>query len=269
MLQSPSESSVSSLRGSVDYTGVAETPGTRITRQAAAMALSRYELARRHSTGRHVLEVACGSGQGLGYVAAAARRVVGGDITTSLLRQAQAHYQGSIPLVRFDAQALPFREGTFDVVEVHEAIYYMTDARSVFAESRRVLAKGGLLIVSSINPAWLDFNPSPHATRYFAAAELKAILETMFTAVDIRFGFSTQEGGGGGRVVSLLKRAAIRTRVIPKTMRGKELLKRAFLGPLLTVPPELTSGLAPVDEPVEAPIAEAAKFRTIYALAHV
>jgi ubiquinone/menaquinone biosynthesis C-methylase UbiE len=233
------------------------------------MAISRYELARKYASGRRVLEVACGSGQGLGYVAAVASRVVGGDITNALLRQARDHYRGSIPLVRFDAHALPFAPASFDIVELHEAIYYMADARAVLTEIRRVLRSGGLLIVSSINPAWLDFNPSPHATRYFNAAELKTALESTFSTVDIRFGFAVDDLTLLHRGIALLKRTAVRLRLIPRTMRSKALLKRVFLGPLLPVPPELTAGLAPVDEPVAAPITESSRFRTIYAMARV
>lgn len=252
-----------------DYTGVTETPGTLVSREAASMALSRYELVRRLAAGKRVLEVACGSGQGLGYVARNAARVVGGDITPGLLAQAQAHYRAAVPLVRFDAHALPFTSASFDIVQIHEAIYYMAQPPRVFEECRRVLSAEGVLVVSSINPAWTDFNPSPHAEAYLGAGELKAVLEGVFRSVDILFGFAVPHRGPMRLSLSGIKRLAVRLKLIPRTMRGKTLLKRVFLGPLLPVPAELTLSLALVDEPLPAPLNDSSRFRIIYAVAHL
>ena len=250
-----------------DYTSVTETPGTLVSREAASMALSRYELVRCLAAGRRVLEVACGSGQGLGYVARDAARVVGGDITPGLLAQAHGHYRGAIPLVQFDAHALPFVSASFDVVQIHEAIYYMAQPQRVFEECRRVLTPDGVLVVSSINPAWADFNPSPHAAGYLGAGDLKTALERTFRSVDILFGFAVPQHTPFRLALSAVKRLAVRLKLIPRTMRGKTLLKRMFVGPLVPVPVELAPGLAPVDEPLPALLCDSSKFRIIYAVA--
>jgi len=253
-----------------DYTGVTETPGTQISRQAASMALSRYELVRRRSRGKAVLEIACGSGQGLGYVAASATRLVGGDVTFSLLARANRHYAGAprpIPLVQFDAHALPFAPKSFDLIQIHEAIYYFADIDRVLAECARVLRDDGTLMVSSINSEWPDFNPSPHAVHYCSAAELGRRLSARFRTVDISFGFAVEEMSSLDAVKSAIKRIAVRLNLIPKTMKGKTLLKRVFLGPLVTVPHELQAALAPVEQPIQRPLTDAPKFRVIYAVA--
>jgi ubiquinone/menaquinone biosynthesis C-methylase UbiE len=231
------------------------------------MAVSRYELVRRLAEGRRVLEVACGSGQGLGYVARSAARIVGGDITLSLVARARTHYQGRVPVLQFDAHALPFAEAAFDLIEIHEALYYMARLDQVFAECKRVLAPGGLLVVSSINPAWPDFNPSPHAVRFLEAPELEAALLRWFPSVSIRFGFAVRPGGVTQRGLSVLKRLAVRLGIIPKSMRGKTVLKRIFLGRLVPVPAELTSEYARIDEAVTAPFGDADTFRVMYAVA--
>jgi SAM-dependent methyltransferase len=250
-----------------DYTGVTETPGTLVSREAASMAISRYELVRRLAAGGRVLEVACGSGQGLGYVARSAALVVGGDITPEFLAHAQGHYRGRVPLAQFDAHDLPFATASFDLVAIHEAIYYMRSPRRVFEECRRVLKPEGALVVSSINPAWADFNPSPYAVGYLGAGELNARLQEVFRSVEILFGFATGRPTILGLLVSTLKRLAVRLKVIPKTMRGKTILKRIFLGPLLPVPAELTDGLVPIDEPQRAHVRESSRFRIIYGVA--
>lgn len=258
---------MSSSRSSPDYTGVTETPGTLVSREAASMALSRYELVRQLATGRRVLEIACGSGQGLRYVAREAAWVVGGDITAGLLARAQRHNRGVVPLVQFDAHQLPFSNASFDVVQIHEAIYYMGDPRRVFDECRRVLRPGGVLVISSINPAWPDFNPSPHATGYLGAEELKAALLQSFREAQIRFGFPVKPPTVVDAAVSALKRTAVRFKLIPKTMGGKTMLKRMFLGPLIPVPAELTPGCARIDAPQDSPADASPRFRIIYAVA--
>ena len=231
------------------------------------MAVSRYEVVRRLSIGKRVLEIGCGAGQGLRYVGEEASLIIGGDITAGLLAIANQHYRGWLPLVRLDAHQLPFGDGAFDVVQMHEAIYYMANAGQVIRECRRVLGTPGLLVVSTINPEWADFNPSPHATRYLTASELEMTVAREFRSVDILFGFPVSQPSVRDAVVSQLKRLAVKWHVIPRTMNGKAALKRIFLGPLQAVPPELTAGFAPVDEPRRATHEPAERFKVIYAIA--
>ena len=108
------------------------------------MIYTRYAFAASFCRDHHVLEVGCGVGQGLGYLARVAAHVVGGDLSLGLIRQTHAHYQGRIPLAQFDAQALPFRDQSFDVVILHEAIYYLSSPQRLVAESRRVLRGNGV-----------------------------------------------------------------------------------------------------------------------------
>ena len=58
--------------------------------------------------------------------------------------------------------------------------------------------------------------------------------------------------------------------LIPKTMKGKELLKRIFSGKLIPLPPEITDDMAeyipPVPIPFDTPNFE---FKVIYAVAQL
>lgn len=247
----------------VDYTPVTETPGVGITREAARMLSSRYGLTRRYCAGRRVLEVACGSGQGLGYLRRAATLVCGGDITPGLLDRARRAYNGSIPLVRFDATRLPFAGASFDVVAMHEALYYLDDPDAFFRDAGRLLRREGTLVLSTVNPEWADFNPSPFARRYLTAAELGTRLDRYFRTVRLYGGFVVTQGGA----LSQLKRQAIRLHLMPRTMRGKQMLKRLFYGSLVPVPEELPEDLAPMDEPVALDGRQAREFKIVYAVA--
>ena len=63
------------------------------------MVYTRYRFAADFCRRRRVLEVACGPGVGLGYLARHAGEIVGGDLTGSLLGQARRSLRGVIPLV--------------------------------------------------------------------------------------------------------------------------------------------------------------------------
>lgn len=112
-----------------DYSSVTEAAGHRLRHQANAMMYTRYRFATDLTRGTDVLEGACGAGQGLGLLAASARRVVGGDYTRALVRQAHAHYRGRIPLLCLDAHAIPSPQQAFDAVLLYEAFYYNCSGR--------------------------------------------------------------------------------------------------------------------------------------------
>lgn len=251
-----------------DYTAVTETPEIKVTAEALAMQISRYRFGAELSKGRRVLEAACGSGSGLGYLArAGAHMVIGGDITGSLIRSASSYYGSRVGLLQFDAQTLPFKSASFDVILLYEALYYLAEPDAFVHETARVLRPGGHIVISSVNCEWADFNPSPCSTRYFSANELRRILEKHGFRARVYGGFAVQRANGSGRLVSLIKRAAIAAHVMPQTMKKKEWLKRLFLGPLQHAPRELTDGVGKHDPPVALDNLDfACDFKILYAV---
>ena len=237
------------------------------SREQLAMLLTRYDLAARHSSGKDVLEVGCGAGLGLGYVAMRARRIVGGDYTSALLKTAQRHYGTRVPLVRLDAQRLPFRGASFDLVLLYETIYYLHNPDQFVTEAHRVLRAEGMLIICTVNREWVEFNPSPFSTRYYTAAELEVLLlESGFTTR--AFGaFSARAKGMRPVLTSVIKRAAVAWRLMPKTMRGKQLLKRVFFGPLTPLPSEIRSGIGRIEPLTPLDQSTTRNFKVVYLLA--
>jgi len=251
----------------IDYSHVTEAHGNEITREALEMMCTRYVFAARFSERRDVLEVACGAGQGLGVLGGHARRVVGADYTAALLDMARGHYADRVPLARVDAQRLPFADGSFDVVVMYEALYYLANPDAFIAEARRVLRPGGQLIVCTVNREWVDFNPSPFSTAYHSATELRALLEHGGFQTAMFAAFPVQQASLRDHVVSIVKRTAVTLGLVPKTMRGKRLLKRLFFGRLVVFPPELREDMAPYREPV--PLAgggQVSGYKVLYAV---
>jgi SAM-dependent methyltransferase len=252
----------------IDYSRVTEVPGDRASSEQIQRLFSRYHFAIPYCDGKDVLEVACGAGQGLGYLAQRAKKVVGGDFTESLVVDARSTYKGNMPVLRLDAHILPFHNDCFDVVILYEAIYYLIQPEAFLGECCRVLRDGGKVIICSVNREWDDFNPSPHSVRYFSASELYNLMVDKFDAVELFGGFETCVEAFKDRMISLLKRTAVSFNLMPKTMKGKEFLKRIFFGSLEPMPGEIRDGMCEYvsPEPV-SPDKPVKDYKVIYAVA--
>lgn len=100
---------------------------------------------------RRALDVGTGTGRNLATLCGAgARFVTGVDLSLSMLR----HSGGEWPRVLGDAQSLPFRHDSFDVVTSSLMCGDVPDLAAWIAEASRVLAPGGHLIYSDFHPSW-------------------------------------------------------------------------------------------------------------------
>ena len=235
-----------------DYSIVTELPGFKGSEEQLTRLYQRYRFARDFCKDKKVLEVACGGGMGLGYLAKVAKKVVGGDIDKDILKHPLERYEGKnkIKIEEFDAQNLPFEDKSFDVVILYEAIYYLPEPEKFVSEAHRVLRDDGMLLICTANKDWADFNPSPYSRKYFSAQELYSLLKRKFTKVKVLGAFPVSEGGIKNKIVSLIKRTAVTLHLIPKTMKGKEIFKRIFFGKLLTLPSEIEDGQVEYSPPV-------------------
>ncbi|WIM69629.1 class I SAM-dependent methyltransferase [Corynebacterium suedekumii] len=112
-------------------------------------------------TGLEVLELGCGSApcsswlarDGVGFV-------TGFDISREMLRRAD----GRVPLTQADAQALPYRDASFDVVfSVFGALPFVPDVTAVLVDVARVLRPGGRLVFAVNHPIRWIFPDDPEA----------------------------------------------------------------------------------------------------------
>ena len=254
-----------------DYTIVTETPGIKASKEQLARLYQRYHFALSFCRDKEVLEVACGAGQGLGYLAKVAKRMVGGDIDENNLRFAREHYQGrdNIELHWLDAHDLPFPDKSFDVVILYEAIYYLAHPDIFLDQCHRIIKKGGMLIICTVNKDWPDFNPSPYSTRYFSADELYQLLNERFFNVKLYGAFETATDSLKDKITSIMKRTATSLNMIPRSMKGKEIFKRIFFGKLVPLPAEIEEGMAEYISPVPIPgDSPNSQYKVIYAEAH-
>jgi SAM-dependent methyltransferase len=115
--------------------------------------------------GDEVLDVACGTGNASIPAAVAGGNVTGLDITPELLERARRRAADAgveIEWVEGDAQALPYDDGSFDVVLSTFGCMFAPDHEQAAAEIGRVLKPGGRFGVA----AW---DPEGNIGRFFAS----------------------------------------------------------------------------------------------------
>jgi len=232
------------------------------------MLYTRYKLAADLISGKDALEVGCGSGIGLKYLSRFGRRVIGGEIDPALLTLASEHCGGKASVVGLDAHQLPFKDSSFDYVIFYEAIYYLRNALRFVAETRRILRPGGKLIISSVNKDWKGFNRSPHSTWYLNPPELCKALESFGFSVELFSAFESRTKSARESLIEFIRRAAITLNLIPRSMKGKEWLKRLFLGKLVEIPRDLKDGMSEV-EPLKTWSSDVQASKIIFAIGSV
>jgi hypothetical protein len=126
------------------------------------------------------------------------------------------------------------------------------------------------LLIATVNKDWPEFSPSPFSTHYFSVPEIGKLLQDNGFKVEFYGAFSALPKGVRGKTIATIKRTAVALHLIPKTMKGKEFLKRIFFGKLIPLPPEIQDGMTEYTPPV--PIAHDvpnSEYKVIYAVARL
>ncbi len=171
----------------LEFTGERFVPG--IEGEIAYEHWHRYAFARPLCAGRRVLDVACGEGYGSALLADVAAAVVGIDAADEAVTHARATYarRANLRFVRASAAALPLADASVDVVVSFETIEHLPQALQprMLAEIVRVLADGGVLLLSAPNP--VEYSQArgyrnPHHLHEPPRDELDALLAPSFPA---------------------------------------------------------------------------------------
>ena len=219
-----------------DFTTVTEYPGVGASQEQLDMLRTRYELARQLATGKDALEIACGTGTGLGYIGKTAKSLKANDIDQVNVEKVHQHYGDRFEVALMDAQNMPYPDKSFDAVFLLETIYYIPDAEACVREAYRVLRPGGTFLIASANREWEMFNPSPFTHKYFSAGELQGLLfRNGFKDLETLIAFPDKHEKP---LVRALRQFAVRYKLIPETMEAKERIKRLVYGKLTTIPAE-------------------------------
>jgi ubiquinone/menaquinone biosynthesis C-methylase UbiE len=99
------------------------------------------------SGARELLDIGCGTGFFLAELCAQHPKAVGLDISHAMLLVSD-QYVPAARLITGDAEHLPFREQTFDVVFCKGSLHHMRNHVGFLSDCRALLKPGGVLIMS-------------------------------------------------------------------------------------------------------------------------
>ena len=143
--------------------------------------LARYRLAAQLANGRRVLDAACGEGYGTAILAeGGASTAVGIDVDEATV--AHAAQRHGLEFRVADVGALPFEDGSFDLVVSFETIEHVPEPERVLDELARVTAPDGLLVISTPNKLQYLVENEFHV-REFTHDEFAALLRGRFPSV--------------------------------------------------------------------------------------
>ena len=113
----------------------------------------RYALASAAAAGKRVLDAACGEGYGSMLLARRAAEVIAIDVDARAIAHARLRYgqQANLRYVQGSCVAVPLAQGSIELIVSFETIEHLSEQRAMLAEFRRVLARDGVLIISSPN----------------------------------------------------------------------------------------------------------------------
>ena len=222
-----------------DFVDVTEIAGEPITSEQLFRLHHRYSWAAGYCKGRDAVECGCGTGPALGLLSASSRTFEAGDISPRMVGAARRHYGERVRVSQFSAEKLPFPDRSKDVILLFEAIYYLPNPAAFVSECARVLRPGGHVLIVTANKDLWDFHPSPHTHSYFGVTELAALFARHGFAGEF-FGFQNATRTSlRQRVLRPIKRLAVMSGLMPKTMSGKRWLKRIVFGREVAMPAEL------------------------------
>ena len=132
-------------------------------------------------TPRTVVDLGCATGRGAAALAAryVGARVLAVDASTGMLRAAVAHHGGSVAAIGGDAERLPLRSHSIDLLFANLLLPWCRPD-IVFAEAARVLAPDGVLLFATLGPDSLG-----EVRRAFAAADNRIHVHAAFDMHDL------------------------------------------------------------------------------------
>jgi ubiquinone/menaquinone biosynthesis C-methylase UbiE len=147
-----------------------------------------YKFVARYAAQKRVLDLGCGEGYGSDALTHRARFLVAADRDVVAVAYARQKYaRPNLAFVVCDAQALPFRTASFEMVVSFEVIEHVPNVRGYLEEVKRVNAGQGVAIISTPNrlirllpfqKPWNRFH-----LREYAARDLERTLGVVFSRV--------------------------------------------------------------------------------------
>jgi len=148
--------------------------------------IGRYVFAAQFANGT-VLDIACGPGYGANYlINSGVKTVVGCDYSEEAIEYARLHYsKDGLSFLRLDAQQMPFRDNSFNVIVSLETIEHLEKCQDFLQDCRRVLKEDGTFICSTPNRKATFGSRDPYHFREFSVDELHEQVARYFAEIKL------------------------------------------------------------------------------------
>lgn len=141
------------------------------------------------------LDIGCGGGANIARLLKYCYHVIGIDYSRTAVSMSSAYNADAIAqkrceVIQGNVAALPFEEGSFDVVTAFETVYFWPDITESFAQVLKVLKPGGrFLIVNESDgedPEYLKWESVIDGMRVYTAGDIESHLRSAgFTKLSI------------------------------------------------------------------------------------
>ena len=141
----------------------------------------RYAFASHYVRGKKVLDIACGEGYGAAaLLRAGASQVIGVDVSEMACAHANKKY--GVDARQGSAEAIPLNEGSVEAIVSFETIEHVPNPYRFLDECKRVLAPGGILVISTPNKGiYRADNPAnPHHCSEMTEEEFSSAIQARF-----------------------------------------------------------------------------------------
>jgi len=112
---------------------------------------ARYRYALSQVEGKKVLDIACGTGYGIGLMQDDAGFVCGVDVDIEAASLARLECSANSTVLLGDGLRLPFRDGCFEIITSFETIEHLSNRFEFLSELDRVLSPSGKIFLSTPN----------------------------------------------------------------------------------------------------------------------
>ncbi len=152
--------------------------------------LHRYTLARKFTSEKKVLDLACGEGYGANILAKNAKSVTGIDYDEETINHAKNMYRKkNIEFLQGSITDVPIKDSKlFDVIVCFEAIEHVDEPNKVLQEVKRLLKEDGIFLISTPNKIVYDseqIEPNPFHKKELTMDEFQNLLKPYFTNVKV------------------------------------------------------------------------------------
>lgn len=142
-----------------------------------------FSLIRASSETSTIIDVGCGTGFFVKSLSVAFpyTQVCGVDLAKGMLDFAKTHNDEKIAWVCADAEFLPFRDNSADIIFSNLAMQWCEDVNQFLNEVKRVLKPGGIALLSTLGSttlnelrqSWELVDNQPHVNQFLLVDELK------------------------------------------------------------------------------------------------